>query len=46
MKKVSNTRSLKMIRENAQRFYRKVEDSISRIKNPRPSSVKIKERVS
>lgn len=33
-----------MIRENAHKFYRKVEDNISRIKNIRPSSVKVKER--
>ena len=31
-----------MIRENAQKFYRKVEDNIIRIKNTRPSSVKTK----
>jgi len=31
-----------MIRENAQKFYRKVEDNINRMKNIRPSSVNVR----
>jgi hypothetical protein len=39
LKKKSHNKSLKMIRENAQKVYRKVEDNINRMKNIRPSSV-------